>query len=214
MEKPQNPLVRILIFAIILITMFLWISHTFKRTEKQEIRDDIKKEIWREIGLLEKACNSTNDINQIFTIGKPQISYLRFVGKPAAPMIIEVLVDKNKDWKLRFVLAQLLSKMETKKVIAPLKKILTDETEDENMRIAAAVALANLKFDEVIDPLLKMAKGNNKKLQLAAIYGLGELRKETVINEFKKWVVEENDPEIKKELELAIEKFPPVQLEN
>jgi HEAT repeat protein len=207
MRKPENVSFAILAFGIILICMFLWISHSFERKEVEDISDDIKREIWRQIGLLEDVCNSTDDLNQIFDTGRPQISYLRFVGKPGAPMIIEVMLDKNKDWKFRFILAQLLSNMETKKAIAPLVKILNDETEIKNMRVASAIALANLNFDEVIEPLLKVAKGNDRQLQLAAIYGLGELRKEEVVNELKKWVVNEKDFQIKKELELAIQKF-------
>lgn len=207
MRKPENISFTILTFGIILICMFLWISHSFERKEVEDISEDIKKEIWRQIGLLEKVCDSTDDINQIFDIGKPQLSYLRFVGKPGAPMIIDVMLDKNKDWKFRFILAHLLSNMETKKAIAPLQKILNDETEIKNIRVAATIALATLKFDEVITPLLKVAKGDDRELQLAAIYGLGELRKEEIVNEFKKWVVNERDFQIKKELELAIEKF-------
>jgi hypothetical protein len=207
MRKSENVPFVILAFGIILICMFLWISHTFERKEVEDISDDIKREIWRQIGLLEEVCNSTDDINQIFDIGRPQLSYLRFVGKPGAPMIIEVMLDKNKDWKFRFILAHLLSNMETKKAIAPLVKILNDETDIKNMRVAAAIALATLNFDEVIEPLLKVAKGKDKELQLAAIYGLGELRKEEVVNELKKWVVNETDFQIKKELELAIDKI-------
>lgn len=184
--------------------MFLWIRHTFERKQTEEISQDIKKEIWREIGLLEKICISTADIKQVFDEAKPQIAYFRFVGKPGLPMLTEVLLNKNKDWKLRFILTQLISHMKTKKAIDPLVKVLTDETDVKNIRVASAIALSNLKFDEVVEPLLKTAKGNDKELQLAAIYGLGKLRNKEVVNELKKWVVNEKDLQIKKELELAI----------
>lgn len=207
MHKHRNIPFVIFVWGLILICMFIWINHTFERKETENISENIKKEIWRQIGLLEKTCISTDNIKQIFDVAKPQLSYLHFVGKPGIPMIIEVLTDKNKDWKLRFILAQLLSNMKTKKAIAPLKKILNDETDIKSIRVASAIALSKLKFDEVIDPLLKIAKGNDRELQLAAIYGLGELRREKVINELKKWVVNEKDGQIKKELEIAIEKL-------
>ncbi len=207
MHKPKNISFTIVTFGLILICMFLWISHTFERKQKEDISEDIKKEIWRQIGLLEEKCNSTGDINHIVDISKPQLTYFRFVGNPAAPILIAVLLDKNKDWKLRFIIVQLLSKLKTKKALAPLEKILNDETDIKNIRVAATIALATLNFDEVIDILLKVAKGNDRELQLAAIYGLGELRKEEVVAELKKWVVNEKDEQIKKELELAIKNF-------
>ncbi|MEW6096494.1 MAG: HEAT repeat domain-containing protein [bacterium] len=207
MHKPENVSFTILAFGVILICMFLWISHTFERKQTEEISDDIKKEIWRQIGLLEKVCKSTDDINQIFDTGKPQLSYLHFVGKPGIPIVTQVLLDKDKDWKLRCILAQHISKLETKQAIAPLEKILNDETDIKNIRVASAIALSNLDFDEVIEPLLKVAKGNDRELQLAAIYGLGELRKKEVVDELRKWIVNEKDLQIKKELELAIEKL-------
>lgn len=202
----QKPNVSFAIFTVglIFISMFLWISHTFERKQTEEISEDIKKEIWRQIGLLEKVCTATDDIKQILDDAKPQISYFHFVGNPSAPMLIDVLLNKNKDWKFRFILTQLLAQMKTKKAIAPLVKILNDETDIKNIRVASIIALSNLKFDEVIEPLLKIAKGNDKELQVAAIYGLGNLQKEEVMNELKKWVVNEKDPQIKKELELAI----------
>lgn len=207
MQKPKNVAVAILSFGVIFICMFLWIKHTFEREEIEEISHDIKKEIYRQLGLLEKICLSTNEIHQICDLGKPQLSYLRFVGKPGIPMIEEVLLDKNKDWKFRFILTQMIAETKSKKAIAPLEKILNDETEMKNMRVASAIALANLKFDEVIDPLLKVAKGNDKELQLAAIYGLGKLQKKEVVEVLKKWLLNEKDFQIKKELELAIKKF-------
>jgi len=207
MHKPENVSVAILAFGVIFICMFLWIKHTFERKEVEEISEDIKKEIYRQIGVLEKICISTDDIHQICDIGKSQLSYLRFVGKPGIPMITEILLDKNKDWKFRFILTQIISETESKKAIAPLEKILNDETEMKNMRVASAIALSNLKFNEVIDHLLKAAKGSDKELQLAAIYGLGNLRKEEVVDELKKWAVNEKDFQIRKELELAIKKF-------
>ncbi|MFH1562170.1 MAG: hypothetical protein ABIF11_01940 [Nitrospirota bacterium] len=207
MRKPPNPSLAIFVFGLILICMFLWIRHSFQRIETADIGADIKKEIWRQIGLLEKLCISTNDIDYIFDTGRPQISYLRFVGKPSVPMLIKVLSDKKRDWKLRFIIAQLLSKMESKKAIAPLITILKDETEMQNIRVASAIAMGTLKFDEVIPPLMETAGGNDHQLQLAAIYALGELRKEQIVNEFKKWKDKEKDVQIKKELDLAIAKF-------
>jgi len=207
LRKAGNVSLAIFIYGIILICMFVWLNRTFERKETEEISEDIKKEIWRQIGLLEKICSSTDDINQILNVGRQHVSYLRFVGKPGIPMITEVLLNKKKDWKLRFILAQLLSNMNSKTVIAPLNRILNDETDIKNIRVASAIVLGSLKFDEVSAPLLKVAKGNDKELQLAAIYGLGELRNEKVVNELKKWIVNEKDLQIKKELELAIKKF-------
>lgn len=206
MHKPANPSFVIFAIGLILISTFFWISHTFKRTQAEEISADIKKQIWRQIGLLDKICISTNDIDYIFDMAKPQISYLRFVGKPSVPMLIKVLSDKKRDWKLRFIIAQLLSKMETKEVIAPLITILKDKTEMENIRVASCLALGTLKFDEVIPALMETAKGNESQLQSAAIYALGELRKEQIVNELKEWKDKEKDVRIKKELELAIRK--------
>ena len=76
MRKPANPSFVVFAFGLILMTMFFWISHTFKRTQVAEISADVKKEIWRQIGLLEKICISTNNIDSILDIGKPQLFYL------------------------------------------------------------------------------------------------------------------------------------------
>ncbi len=208
MRKLVNPSFVVFAFGLILITMFFWISHTFKRIQVEEISADVKKEIWRQIGLLEEICVSTDDIPQILERTKPQLFYFRFVGKPSVPMLIKVLSDKKKDWKLRFIIAQLLSKTESKISIPILITILKDETEIKNVRVASCMALGTLKFDEVIPPLMETAKGNDRQLQSAAIYALGELRKEQIVNKLKKWQNKEKDAQIKKELELAIEKFP------
>jgi len=187
--------------------MFLWLKHTFEKKEVEEISEEIKKEIYRQIGVLEEICISSDDIHQICDVGKPQLSYLYFVGKPGIPMLTEALLDKNKDWKFRVILTQIISHTESKKAIAPLEKILNDETEMKNIRLASIMALSKLKFNEVIDPLLKVAKGNDKELQLAAISGLGDLQNEDVVDEFQRWLVREKDFQIRKELELAIKKF-------
>ncbi|MDI6736800.1 MAG: HEAT repeat domain-containing protein [bacterium] len=207
MRKSANSSFVVFAFGLILMTMFLWISHTFKRTQVEEISADVKKEIWRQIGLLETICISTNDMAHILDRSKPQIFYFRFVGKPSAPMLIKVLSDKKRDWKLRFIIIQLLSKMETELPLVPLITILKDETEMKNIRVASCLALGTLKFDEVIPPLMETAKDNDQQLQSAAIYALGELRKEQIVDELNKWQDEEKDVRIKKELESAIEKF-------
>lgn len=203
----KNVSVVILVFGVIFISMFLWIKHTFERIEIEEISPAIKKEIYHQLGLLEKICLATNDIQQICNFGKPQLSYLRFVGKPGIPMIEKVLLDRKKNWKFRFILTQIIAETKSKKAIAVLEKILNDETEIKNIRVATVMALSNFELDEAIDLLLKVAKGNDKELQLAAIYGLGKLQKEEVVEILKKWVVDEKDFQIKKELELAINRF-------
>lgn len=215
MRRTKNTSLVIFIYITILMCMFIWLTSTFERKQKQPLREDIKKELWRQIGLLEKVCKSTDDINQICDIGRPHLFHLRFVGKPGIPIMAEVLTDKNRDWKLRCLLAQLMSNMESESVIPILKGIVDDETDNKRVRIVSTIVLSNLNFDEATDILLEVAQGKDKELQIAAIYALGELKKKKleelkkkeIVDKLKKWLVNEEDLQIKEELRLALEKY-------
>ncbi len=199
------------VFIIVAIIFFvyniyLYFKLTWGPQPKNVLTEDVRKEVYRCINKIEKTCNQLKDINGVFDLSKRDMVQLNFIGNPAAHIYLEYFNNKEKDWKLRFIMAQILVKIGYDEAVKPFIKTMQDESEDIQIRVASCIALGGLNNSAATEPLIEIMNNTTGPLQLAAINALGEIRDTSAQRALQEQMKIESSTAVKGELKNALNK--------
>lgn len=127
--------------------------------------------ITRQISIMEEICEESQGkgMEAIGWLGADARHKLVEIGKPAIPKILEVVQDKTKDGRMRYLLIlEVLPQIKDERTLEPLVAILGDENEQVGLRSVAALALACLKDERSVDPLLRALESEHGEIRESA----------------------------------------------
>ena len=121
--------------------------------------------------------------NEKLEIRKIAAEVLMEIGEPAVPYLIEVLKNKDENWYLRRVAAEVLGGIGDKRAVPELIERFKDENEDMDVRVSAAEALGKIKDEGAVPELIKGLKNENWEIQRCSANALLEIGFEKVPEE-------------------------------
>jgi HEAT repeat protein len=146
--------------------------------KEYKLPKEVKKHIMKTLGKLENLAVKTSSLEEYRNLTEKEVHYLNFVGNPGAKIYISVAEDKSKDWKLRFLIIQVMASLDIALVKNSLIRIAEDDGEEMVLRQAAILALGLTKAKEVRPFLEKILKNRGvypKELCKTAKIALGYL---------------------------------------
>jgi len=149
---------RFIIYSIILISFLVGcyrMSKEITPPPSPEFGIDVKteKRVREYLSEVERICQNGSDIESIEELTMSQSARLIDLGKAVSPILVGVVQDKTKNWKLRYWACDLLGYIDDENDILPLVAIVEDSEEEEKVRFCALRALAKMGNQEAIEYL-------------------------------------------------------------
>jgi len=127
-----------------------------KKTKEKQVERKVKKLLKS----MERKCKlCKDDLESIGWLIAPEWNKLEKIGSSAIPIMIDVLKDKKRDWRLRFFIAQMMWETETfqdKRFAEELIKIVKDTTDNVAVRANVANVVGRIGNKEIVEPLLRI----------------------------------------------------------
>lgn len=159
---------------IVLFTVLSIINSTPAKSEKSKTEETVTKYIFE----MEETCNAVTDLESAGWASIATLSELIKLGTSTVPQLIQVFENKEKDWKLRWLIgAEILNNLKDARAVDPLIKALKDENKE--IRKAAINALGDIKDKRAVEPLIGALKDENKDVRMfvpASLVTVGDIR--------------------------------------
>ncbi len=189
----------------VLYSFKIWLNQIWN-PEEERLNEKVRKNVYRTIDKIEWKCREIEDFNNLFKICKPEVYTLHFIGKPAAKIYLQYFKEKNRDWKLRFIMAQLLAEMKYDQSLDQFVTTLSNESEEMNIRVIACISLGELDNSLATKSLIEVMNNTVGVLQLAAINSLGEIRDTESLSALRSRLDIEEIKDVREEIEKALAK--------
>ncbi|MCX5885429.1 MAG: HEAT repeat domain-containing protein [Proteobacteria bacterium] len=138
--------------------------------------DETSQSIRERLSKIEEIClASHDDLESAGFASLRNLKELIDLGKTATPYLKEIISDKSKDWKLRFLSMEILTEIDSKEVILPLSEIIENTSEKVELRAQAATLLGKTKNTEVLEILLPYLNDENNLVRRNVCNALGNI---------------------------------------
>lgn len=146
---------------------------TLSEKEKKEI----KKKVRKIIASIEMKCKILRvleggddpDLTGIGLVTMLECKQLEGIGKPAIPIIMEVLKDKKRDWVVRFYMAYLagtsMRDMIDNDAVKQMVEVLEDKTDKLSIRIEIAEKLGGIGNKQAVEPLIRVLEDRKEMMK-------------------------------------------------
>lgn len=142
----------------------------------------VKEKVLQHIKRIRGICQKVEDLEVIGFVTMKDGKAIVDLGNNAIPTLLEILGDRNEDWKVRFFVMELLGNIPDERNKEPLIVMFQDNSERNVLRISAAKNIGVLKFKEAVPALIKGAKEeNNRNLKCTILSSLGMVRDQRAI---------------------------------
>jgi len=101
------------------------------------------------VAQVEQIALKESNLDRVGYLSMQQTARLLDLGKKCSPVLVQIIRDRKKDWKLRYWACDLMGYLEDRANIIPLIERIEDATELYIIRKCAVRAIEEMDFPEV-----------------------------------------------------------------
>jgi len=113
-------------------------------------------EIKRQLEIIREICEETSDLESAGIASLKAGYKILDIGNMGVPLLLNEFTNSANDWKYRWLVCELLSKIGDESIVEPMVNVLTNSNDINEVRIAAAKTLGKLKTHAAVDVLLTL----------------------------------------------------------